>query len=177
MRTLRDRGKGIYLLYTREYTLCVSLSDTQLPVCTVQSLIEHGMPIDFRYDNRCPTFLQRSVMDKNVPLLKTLILYNVNVNACVGHAIRTAVWHNNEEMTDILIAAGADVNISAELKYHVNPAIVLAIDAASAVIVSKIIAAGAVFPKHALRMAKSARLDRKEKVAIIQKWMLVLPTE
>lgn len=180
MRRIRQRKKDyLFLFYTTHYSLRSMHTDTQLPLYTVQLLLEYGMPIGYRWHHPHAIkfdLLQTAVSNKNLNMLKTLVSYNVDVNSNEGQALRHSVWNNDIHAVSILIAAGADVNVTPAMRYHTDPAIILALNAASPEIVNMLISAGATIPQNALDSAKSAKFGQREKVALIQN-ALVLSTK
>lgn len=171
-RCVRKSGKVLPFVYGVPYSLSIMRNESQLPLRTIQILLEYNMPVNYKTFVQSHTLLQTAIVSRNIDLLKILILYNVDLNSSEGHAIRHAAWFDNLEITDILIAAGVDVNVC---PYSYDPAIIIALKSSTAEIVSQLIAAGATIPESVMYYAKHTKYYRQEKIAIIEQ--LVLPSE
>ena len=112
------------------------------------------------------TWLERAVYWNDTRVVRMLIeKYNPDLNTDQGYSIHRASRCGYENMLDIMISAGADVNINS---YRGPSAVVCAILHARVLSVSKLLAAGAVLPQNALYFAEQTHIDRDAKVCLIK---------
>jgi len=137
------------------HTTCVAV----LNVC-----LEHKMPVNYKpyyYD----TVLNLAVYYQRRKHVQLLIKHRADVNCCSGYPIRHAAWNNDLDVTDMLIDAGADVNLCSTRTSAINTALVYA----SLPVVSRLIQAGAIINNIMLAMslARKSAIDSAEKVAFL----------
>lgn len=119
--------------------------------------------------------LRRAVVHNNVSATRAAIQY-ADINHNDGLCIRTAVWcmvvYPQSEITDILIAAGADVNLTN--KQH-DSAIYSALERNTVKTVAKLLAAGAALPSNWKYLVHDA-VDQDEKETLIQEFITIQKT-
>jgi len=141
------------------YTGYYTHSDAMLNVCLM-----YGMPVDYK-PYAWSTLFEKSFYPVNSRRITLLMRYNADVNAGGGFPIRHAAWCNRLDIVEMLINAGADVN----LQTNGNTAILSALMWASHTIVSRLLQAGAILPEGALALARDSKIDTLLKVECIEK--------
>lgn len=129
----------------------------------LQLAIEQGAPIENGY---C-TYLEAAVMRHDIKRIHMLIKCGANVNAGHGFPVRRACYQESVDILDILIKAGADVNLGNFMYSSMWDAIMYR----SSIIVSKLLAAGAIIPPDTMDLASKSRKDSVEKIRILSEYI------
>jgi len=135
---------------------------TSVYTCILNVCLEYGMPIEHRsYAGN--TVLEKAVIHKRIARVELLIKYGANVNSGDGLPIRMAVWNESIPITDMLIKAGADVNL------HVlyRSAISIALEHNGLLFVLRLLQAGATLPDNAITLARESTIDSAKKVEFL----------
>lgn len=112
--------------------------------------------------------LEWAVMSNRLYIAEFLIACGANVNSSFGICLIVALWHNNRFIVNILIQAGADVNLH-DIYAYKTP-LIYAIECASAGIVTQLLDAGALLPPDAMLYARTSKVDSSDKIIIINEY-------
>lgn len=131
----------------------------------LQLFLEHGLSPDHRTRGvSSTTIFGKVVLYRNVRYIHLLLQYNPDVNINRGYPLRQAVVSNSVEIVNVLIAAGADVNI----KSHFGSLLELAIRHSHSCVVAKLLSAGAVVPTDWERLITPIVYDKLGKIITIR---------
>lgn len=111
----------------------------------------------------CMSMLSSAVMCNIITRTQLLIAHGADVNVDYGYPIRCAAYRNYDIILDILITAGADLNLCGEY----TPTITNAISRSPAKTVLKLLMAGAVPPRKCV-VEHLTYVDVKEKTEILE---------
>lgn len=154
------------LIYIQPVIMPDMRCNAQPPVCELvyvyQLRVEWGGDINRSYG--IYTWLERAVDTNNIGLVVMLLRYNVNMYLDGGFPLKRASCGGRDEILDLLIQAGIDVNVCYPEQAS---AIMCAIKAASVETVLKLFKAGAVYPRNALELAEGSVVDKKKKIDIL----------
>lgn len=164
LTTVRQNMCLVSLVYCINKDITVNECFRRRPLsCMITQLcLEHGMPTDYSYEFF--TMLELGVYLKDTSVVSLLIHYGANVDVDTGYPIRHA-YMTGDDMFDILLAAGANVNLCPG---YARTALGTAIAYSSALAVSKLLAAGAHITYFAAECCTG--IDRDEKIKLIEEY-------
>lgn len=166
------------MLLIRTQWICISLLHyTSVTVrintyCAYTHLsLEHGMSIeDSTLINQGLTLgfytpLEYAAYTGLHKIVKLLISYGANVNSDRGYSLRQSVSNCDDNMTSILISAGADVNLYPPQNYiaPINSAVLKG----SAHAVGMLLSAGAQLTRYTHEYARNTPIDRESKLKLL----------
>ena len=163
----RTRILRVCILYTALVdSNPINKKNILIDVNTLSILLALGMNPNIVYvDN---TLLDYAVSRNNVQASARLISYGADLTTCGGRAVRYAAWDGFSEILDLLIQAGADVNLCNEDGVMYHSALYRALQYSTVDIVSKLLTAGALVPDNAVDLAQRSMYHRKEKVELLK---------
>jgi len=163
MRKTRRTKSVVSLLHTENidrWTGYHTKNAAVLGVC-----LELGMSANYKPYAIALSHIEESVSYKTTQCLELLIRYHADVDCDDGYPIRVAAYENRLDVVNVLIKAGADVNLCGFGKSAISNAIMYA----NHTVFTQLLLAGATLPDNAMSLARRTKVDSQLKVGVLSR--------